>query len=568
MNGAYAATAVAILTALAKRGIVTGSASKVDPNNPHSNRIRVNFNLNRSTFGAKGLSDSEKYYQYSLYGNTTNIGNIQIQSSSRVNQGNELGLVMGWAEIVCLKNVTVWCDTGHMKKFHKAFMECQKKANAEGLNFHDENNDKYLEFVQKCIEEFKIPAKDKDGNIVQVSVTKTPFCFFEGDPLSLDQFKSELKSEGFDFDAPSGLAKFNPRNPFGQPPIFLFDDKIDPKVGKGNNISTMPAIVGAKYVCMMNTVATKFSPVYVWGPTVCSQDMVWDKSTTELRKWQGRQKAKKGSGYTNKVNTYNLYINILQKGRKLSKGYNYISKKNSLPQNYRMRPIVEQRSDKGIKLGYKGPSRPYIRNQKYYTGSKNNGKTPLAERQRIIARAKEIFNDNFSHINPNGNGMCIFWAVAAALAGTEFGKRYLIQAGDSQWKFIPDHLDDGVSANYFGYVFDLNDMNSRMAMAMGRLPEMHAWVVDADAQELIDMASFDFPNQAKKLQGYDWLSPRPPEVYWVTFDEEMSNRDTVYVPKEQALMGVVIPYLVKNGYIKIAKGRDGRAYIFAGPRIV
>ena len=68
MNGAYAATTIALIAALAKRGMVSGSMSK----NPHTNRVKVNFNLNRSTFTSK-VSDQDKYFQYSLYGNTSNI---------------------------------------------------------------------------------------------------------------------------------------------------------------------------------------------------------------------------------------------------------------------------------------------------------------------------------------------------------------------------------------------------------------------------------------------------------------------------------------------------------------
>ena len=105
MNGAYAATAIALIAALAKRGMVSGSMSK----NPHTNRVRVNFNLNRSTFTSK-VSDQDKYFQYSLYGNTSNIGNIQIQSQSSQNRPNDKGTVLGWAELVCLKDVSVYCD--------------------------------------------------------------------------------------------------------------------------------------------------------------------------------------------------------------------------------------------------------------------------------------------------------------------------------------------------------------------------------------------------------------------------------------------------------------------------
>ena len=104
-----------------------------------------------------------------------------------------------------------------MKKFHEALNKCRKEAESKGLSFHGPSNDGYFDFIEKCIKNFKMKVNGKD-----VSVNKTPFCFFEGDPLSLEDFKKDLKSDGFSFDAPSGLAKFNPRNPSGQPPIFTF----------------------------------------------------------------------------------------------------------------------------------------------------------------------------------------------------------------------------------------------------------------------------------------------------------------------------------------------------------
>lgn len=361
MNGAYGAVALALLTALAKKGLISGSASKVNGSNPHLNRVRVNFNLNRSTF-SKNVSDKDKYFQYSIYGNTSNIGNIQIQSQSKQNKPNDKGNVLGWSEIVCLKDVTVYCDTGAMKRFHEALLVCQKEALRKGLSPHGKNNDQYFKYINQCIKDFKF--ENSKGQLE--SVIKSPFCFFEGNALSFDEFQRELSKDGFSFDAPSGLAKFNPRDPHGQPPIFLFSEiKTGEEAKERIDISSFPAIIGAKYVCMLNTIETSFAPVYVWGPTVCSQDMIWDKSTGKLKNWLGRQATTRNTGYTNKVNTYNLYFNVLNKGKTLQDGYTYISKTSELPKNYKIKTIVEQKDDEGNLKNYKGPARAFIMNQDY-----------------------------------------------------------------------------------------------------------------------------------------------------------------------------------------------------------
>ena len=143
------------------------------------------------------------------------------------------------------------------------------------------------------------------------------------------------------------------------------------------------------------------------------------------------------------------------------------------------------------------------------------------QKDELIKRAREIFDENFRDLckDEAGVGLCPYWAWSVIQAGKEFGRNFVLQAGSAQWQHIPDHLDDGVSPNAFGYVWSPNDMRSRLAMARGNLPEMHVWVGDPSTHELIDITAGQFPDQAKRIMGYEWKSERPPDYLWVTGQE-------------------------------------------------
>lgn len=114
---------------------------------------------------------------------------------------------------------------------------------------------------------------------------------------------------------------------------------------------------------------------------------------------------------------------------------------------------------------------------------------------------------------------CFFFAVHAIEAIREQGQRAILQAGNASWKRIPPEMDDGVSADAFGYVWSPKDLSSQIAISLGGMPEMHVWAGILPAGEIVDMTTGFFPEQAKLLCDYDWPGKRPPKYFWDTPDK-------------------------------------------------
>ena len=124
-----------------------------------------------------------------------------------------------------------------------------------------------------------------------------------------------------------------------------------------------------------------------------------------------------------------------------------------------------------------------------------------------VVRAQEDFPER---------GACLLYALAALGVGKVLGVRLVLQAGTATWPFVAPELDDGVSANSFGYEWDPEHLRSSHALALGLMPEMHVWAGDPVAQEVVDLSTEHWPAQRAMLMGGDsgWTGPRPPVWLW------------------------------------------------------
>ena len=461
----YAAVGLGFVLAGLKSGMFSGSMTK----DRHSGRVRINFNLNKSKFYGPA---SDRFYQYSIYGNQQAIDHSSVLRDLQEEKGDVLisefgyGKRTNFSEASFLKDVTVWCDTVRMSKFHNALEEAMSSASNLGLSFALDRK-AYLDHVSAFMEGELPHQRDSQGR-ARPPVVKTPFCFLEGKLLSHKEFINDMSKDGFSIDSPAGIAKFNPRDANSQPPGFLFsavsDVNSDPP-----SISELPFLVGAKYAALINSVATPFAPVYLWGPCVCDQSYVWDSSTKELNaKFPGMIKKSRGKNLY--VNTYELYFNRLGKCSKEMTGYGYIEILKELPEEYRIRKqsmdefIAASQYPMDLKgsMGKKSNKRKKnVRRKPVRKKSKSPNQVPESViRDRIANRAMEIFNKNYVSDGSDPAGTCVNLALCGMLAGKEFGRDLVIVGGSCQWKFIPDHLDDGISANFFGYVYEPNSFNS------------------------------------------------------------------------------------------------------------
>jgi len=181
-------------------------------------------------------------------------------------------------------------------------------------------------------------------------------------------------------------------------------------------------------------------------------------------------------------------------------------------------------------------------------GSTN--KTPRNVKRRIIKDAEKIFRKKYSHMcsMDNPGGYCPLWALAVVEAGAKNGRKLVIMAGSMQWRIVPEHLDDGVMNNAFAYMWSPDDPQSRMAMRMGLLPEVHVFAGDPETQEFIDLSTRDFKRIAENKFGLKWLTPPPPRYVWGKINEipsdanYMPNRDaTLFVISKLSKMGLFPP---------------------------
>jgi hypothetical protein len=136
----------------------------------------------------------------------------------------------------------------------------------------------------------------------------------------------------------------------------------------------------------------------------------------------------------------------------------------------------------------------------------NNGLDYIEECVRTLYKAR------YAHIEAQAG--CVLWAEATRqVLREQLGIQSFLQAGTANWPIIPDDLDDGVCCTHFGYVFEKDVAFQRFNQ--GLLPELHAWVVVPEHEEIIDLTTGYQPLQCKRMIGKEF-HPRvlPPSYLW------------------------------------------------------
>lgn len=170
---------------------------------------------------------------------------------------------------------------------------------------------------------------------------------------------------------------------------------------------------------------------------------------------------------------------------------------------------------------------------------------PRRSKEWIVRRARQIFTERFGVCSTVGRCPQLAWAVIEA--AREGGRYLTIQAGSAYWERLPPHLDDGVSDTHFGYTWDPSHPASRASLAAGGIPEVHVWAADPKTQEIIDLATGDWPDQAAALGGYDWPGKRPPSYLWtsaplpVEAHYEVNREATLYIAQILEADGMKLP---------------------------
>jgi len=108
---------------------------------------------------------------------------------------------------------------------------------------------------------------------------------------------------------------------------------------------------------------------------------------------------------------------------------------------------------------------------------------------------------------------CVYWAGYACDVLARQGIRALIQAGSFSWPCrAADWKDDGVSFTHLSYIWDKQEAAGRLAV--GQLPELHAWAAIPETQEIIDFTTCYVPEQCERILKIKWQAPKPPPYLW------------------------------------------------------
>ena len=175
-----------------------------------------------------------------------------------------------------------------------------------------------------------------------------------------------------------------------------------------------------------------------------------------------------------------------------------------------------------------------------------NTKIAIAKQAREIARSE--LADCGVDLQSHQVGVCPYLAWAVIVAAHRAGRRLVLQAGSASWKMVPDHLDDGVSPNYFSYVWERDSPLTRTLLRRGNmLPEMHVWAADPKTHEVIDLSSRSIPRLANNAMGEGaWKMPQLPDYFW--FKSGNPPAGIHYEPDRDATL-VAGSYLEKAGYV-------------------
>ena len=167
----------------------------------------------------------------------------------------------------------------------------------------------------------------------------------------------------------------------------------------------------------------------------------------------------------------------------------------------------------------------------------SHNRTSRSLKKRIVREARKIRNKKYGVCSSTA-GVCLYDALSVIEAAKKHKVRLVLQGGTAFWRRMSPDQDDGFSPTHFGYQWDPRSPLSEMAVAQGNLPEMHVWAGDPATQEVVDIATLDFPTRAQDLIGYPWLDVKPPGFFWGTGDElpdgafyEPNREATLYADK-------------------------------------
>lgn len=146
----------------------------------------------------------------------------------------------------------------------------------------------------------------------------------------------------------------------------------------------------------------------------------------------------------------------------------------------------------------------------------------------------------------NHYGMCVYLSLlgVAALHKMGLGSAFVV-GGTCHWPRLRPDQDDGkpTTCTHFGFKWEENslaDSLRKLQCEAGMLPEVHAWIVIPENQEIVDFSTGDFPALCRKMIGKDWPGDLPPKFFWTGIEEALKPETPyIYAPISDATKFVI-----------------------------
>lgn len=153
-------------------------------------------------------------------------------------------------------------------------------------------------------------------------------------------------------------------------------------------------------------------------------------------------------------------------------------------------------------------------------------------RRRLVRRARKLARSVFG-FESGDSGLCVPLAWAACALGRQQGLQLRMYAGTCYWPRAP-------GGYRFGYEWEGFTPSNVERLDRGLLPEVHVWAGDPEAQEWIDLSTYEWPRQCTERAGLSWEAPRPPDHLWRSIFDLPAG--VVYEPSAEAGQ-VVLSYI-------------------------
>jgi len=151
---------------------------------------------------------------------------------------------------------------------------------------------------------------------------------------------------------------------------------------------------------------------------------------------------------------------------------------------------------------------------------------------QLIDQAAAIVAHRWPHVPPEG--ACLYAAVAVCVVLKFQGVRAIVQAGSMNWRTVRQEDDDGTEATHYGYTYSPDSPLSRLAVAMGQLPEIHCWAAIPATGEIVDPTTGTLRSRAIR-SGIRWTTPAPPPFLWARADRVFDLHGAIYTPTLAAI---------------------------------